>query len=110
MGPKNSMWCYCYYAGTIDNQLILEKYKKIVCEEYAEQKEKVIIGSFFKPNVIAQIGPSTIQNQQKTNVQMNNKKKSDKKKPVSSYDIRSLLSDSRPNVIKKKIIKIDLTD
>ena len=109
MGPRNSMWCYCYYARTIDDQLIIEKYKKLVCEKYAEPKEKVITGSFLEPNVIAQTGPSTIQNQQ-TNVPMNNKKKSDKKKSVSTYDIRSLLSDSRPNVIKKKIIKIDLTD
>ena len=28
----------------------------------------------------------------------------------NTYDIRSLLSDSRPNVIKKKIVEIDLTD
>ena len=96
--------------GTIDNQLILEKYKKLVCEKYAEPKEEVIIGSFLERNVIAQTGPSTFQNQQKTNIPTNNKKKADKKKPVSSYDIRSLLSDSRPNVIKKKIIEIDLTD
>ena len=96
--------------GTIDNQLILEKYKKLVCGKYAEPKEEVIIGSFLERDVIAQTGPSTIQNQQKTNIPTNNKKKADKKKPVSSYDIRSLLSDSRPNVIKKKIIEIDLTD
>ena len=96
--------------GTIDNQLILEKYKKRVCEKYAEPKEEVIIGSFLERNAIAQTGPSTIQNQQKTNIPTNNKKKTDKKKPVSSYDIRSLLSDSRPTVIKKKIIEIDLTD
>ena len=95
---------------TIDNQLILEKYKKLVCEKYAEPKEEVIIGSFLERNVIAQTGPSTIQNQQKTNILTNNKKKADKKKPVSSYDIRSLLTDSRPNVIKKKIIELDLTD
>ena len=95
---------------TIDNQLILEKYKKLVCEKYAEPKEEVIIGSFLERNVIAPTGPSTIQNQQKTNILTNNKKKADKKKPVSSYDTRSLLSDSRPNVIKKKIIEIDLTD
>ena len=96
--------------GTIDNQLILEKYKKLVREKYAEPKEEVIIGSFLERNVIAHTGPSTIQNQQKTNIPTNNKKKADKKKPVSSYDIRSSLSDSRPNVIKKKIIEIDLTD
>ena len=94
----------------IDNQLILEKYKKLVCGKYAEPKEEVIIGSFLEPNVIAQTGPSTIQNQQKTNASRNNKKKTDKKKPVSSYDIRSVLSASRPNVIRKKIIEIDLTD
>ena len=70
----------------------------------------MIIVILLEPNVIAQTGPSTIQNQQKINVRTNNKKKADKKKPVSSYNIRSLLSDSRPNVIKKKIIKIDLTD
>ena len=93
---------------TIDHRLILEKYKKLVCEKYAEPKEEVIIGSFLEPNVIAQTGPSTNQNQQKTNVPTNNKKKADKKKPVSSYDLRSLLSDSRPNVIKTKIIEIDL--
>ena len=81
---------------TIDHRLILEK--------YFEKK----IGSFLEPNVIAQTGPSIIQNQQKTNVPTNNKKKADKKKPVSSYDLRSLLSDSRPNVIKTKIIEIDL--
>ena len=40
---------------------------------------------------------------------MNNKKEADKEKPVPSYDIRSFLPDSRPNVIKKKIIEIDLT-
>ena len=34
--------------GTIDNQLILEKYKKLVCEKYAEPKEEVIIGSFLE--------------------------------------------------------------
>ena len=96
--------------GTIDNELILEKYKKLVYEKYAEPKEELTIGSFLERNVIVQIGPSTIQNQQKTNIPTNNKKKADKKKPVSSYDIRSLLSDSRPNVIKKKIIEIDLTD
>ena len=96
-------------SGTIVNQLILEKYKKLVCEKYAKPKEEVIIGSFLEPNVTAQTGPSTIQNQ-KIYVPTNNKKKADKKKPVSSYDIRSLLSDSRPNVIKKKIIEIDLTD
>ena len=33
---------------------------------------------------------------------MNNKKEADKEKPVSSYDIRSFLPDSRPNVIKKE--------
>ena len=80
--------------GAIDNQLILEKYKKLVCEKYAEPKEEVVIGSFLEPDVIAQTGPSTIQNQQKANVPTNNKKKADKKKPISSYDIRSLLSDS----------------
>ena len=48
--------------GTIDNQLILAKYKKLVCEKYTEPKEEVIIGSFLQPNVIAQPGPSTIQN------------------------------------------------
>ena len=32
--------------GTINNQLILEKWKKLLCEKYAEPKEKVIIGSF----------------------------------------------------------------
>ena len=67
----------------------------------------MIIGGFLEQNFIAQTGPSTIQNQQKTNVPTNNKKKADKKKPASLYDIRSLLSDSRPNVIKKKIIEID---
>ena len=92
------------------NQLILEKYKKLVCEKYAEPREEVVIGSFPEPNVIAQTGPSTFQNQQKRNVPTNNKKKADKKKLVSSYDIRRLLSDSRPNLIKKKIIEIDLTD
>ena len=46
----------------------------------AEPKEEVIIGSFLEPNVIAQTGPSTIQNQQKTNASRNNKKKTDKKK------------------------------
>ena len=97
-------------SGTIDNQLILEKYKKLVCEKYAEPREEVVIGSFLEPNVIAQTGPSTFQNQQKRNVPTNNKKKADKKKLVSSYDIRRLLSDSRPNLIKKKIIEIDLTD
>ena len=51
--------------GTIDNQFILEKYRKLVCEKHAEPKEEVIIGSFLEPNVIAQTGPSTIQNQQK---------------------------------------------
>ena len=96
--------------GTIDNQLISEKYKKLVCEKYAEPKEEVIIGSFLERNVIAQTGPSTIQNQQKTNIPTNNKKKADKKKPVSSYNIRSLLSDARPNIIKKKIIEIDLAN
>ena len=73
----------------------------------------MITGSFLEPNVIGQTGPSTIQNQQKTKQiqqKTNNKKKVDKKKPVSSYDIRSLLSDSQPIVIKKKIIEIDLTD
>ena len=70
----------------------------------------MVIGSFLEPNVIAQTGPSTIQNQQKTNVPTNRKKKADKKIPVPSYDIRSLLSDSQPNEIKKKIIEIDLTD
>ena len=95
--------------GTTDNQLTLRKYKKLVCEKYAEPKEEAII-SFLEPNVIAQTGISTIQNQQKTNVLTNNKKKADKKKPVSTYDMRRLLSDSRPNVIKKKIIEIDLTD
>ena len=59
-------------------------------------------------SVIYGRSPLTIQNQQKTNVPTNNKKKADKKKPVSSYDLRSLLSDSRPNVIKTKIIEIDL--
>ena len=92
------------------NQLILEKYKKLVCEKYAEPREEVVIGSFLEPNVIAQTGPSTFQNQQKRNVPTNNKKKADKKKLVSSSDIRRLLSDSRPNLIKKKIIEIDLTD
>ena len=96
--------------GTIDNQLILEKYRKPLCEKYAEPKKEVVIVIFLEPNVIAQTGPSTIQNQQKTNVSRNNKKKTDKKKPVSSYDIRSVLSASRPNVIRKKIIEIDLTD
>ena len=96
--------------GTIDNQLILGKYKKLVCAKYAEPREEVVIGSFLEPNVIAQTGPSTFQNQQKRNVPTNNKKKADKKKRVSSYDIRGLLSDSRPNLIKKKIIAIDLTD
>ena len=38
--------------GTIDNQLILEKYKKLVCKKYAEPKEEVIIGSFLESNVI----------------------------------------------------------
>ena len=73
----------------------------------------MITDSFLEPNVIGQTGPSTIQNQQKTKQiqqKTNNKKKVDKKKPVSSYDIRSLLSDSQPIVIKKKIIEIDLTD
>ena len=51
--------------GTIDNQFILEKYRKLVCEKHAEPKEEVIIGSFLEPNVIAQTGPSAIQNQQK---------------------------------------------
>ena len=69
---------------TIDHRLILEKYKKLVCEKYAEPKEEVIIGSFLEPNIIAHIGRSTIQNQQKTNVPTNNKKKAGKKKPVSS--------------------------
>ena len=41
--------------GTIDNQLILEKYKKLVCEKYVAPKEEVIIGSFLKANIIAQI-------------------------------------------------------
>ena len=97
--------------GTIDNQLILEKYKKLVIEKYTEPKEEVIIGS-FPENVIAQPGPSTAQKQQKSNVNnlVNNKKKAEKKKPVASYDIRSLLSESRPNVIKKKVVEIDLTD
>ena len=48
---------------TIDNQLILEKYKKLVCEKYVEPKEEVIIGSFLKANIIAQTCRSTIQNQ-----------------------------------------------
>ena len=71
----------------------------------------MIIGSFLE-NVIVQPGPSTAQNQQKSNVNnlVYNKKKSEKKKPVASYDIRSLLSESRPNVIKKKVVEIDLTD
>ena len=38
--------------GTIDNQLILEKYKKLGCKKYAEPKEEVIIGSFLESNVI----------------------------------------------------------
>ena len=54
---------------TIDHRLI-------ILEKYFEKK----IGSFLEPNVIAQTGPSTIQNQQKTNVPTNNKKKADKKK------------------------------
>ena len=96
--------------GTIDNQFKLEKYKKLLCEKYAEPKEEVIIGSFHETNVIAQTSPSTIQNQQNRNIPTNNKKKADKKINISSYDIRSLLSDSRPNVIKNKIIEIDLTE
>ena len=67
--------------GTIDNQLILEKYRKPLCEKYAEPKKEVVIVIFLEPNVIAQTGPSTIQNQQKTNVRTNNKKKADKKNP-----------------------------
>ena len=39
--------------GTIDNQLILQKYMKFICEKYAEPKEEVIIASFLEPNVIA---------------------------------------------------------
>ena len=70
----------------------------------------MIISSFLEPNAIAQADPSTIQNQQKANTPTNNKKKAYSKKLVSSYDIRSLMSDSRPNVIKKRIIEIDLTD
>ena len=31
--------------GTIDNQLILEKYKKLVCEKYAEPKEEVVFSN-----------------------------------------------------------------
>ena len=73
---------------TIDHRLILEKYKKLVCEKYAEPKEEVIIGSFLEPNVIAQTGPSTNQNQQKTNVPTNNKKKADKKKWFKKIIIR----------------------
>ena len=42
---------------TIDSQFILEKYKKLVCEKYAELKKEVIIGSFLEPNVIVQTGP-----------------------------------------------------
>ena len=45
--------------GTTDNQLTLGKYKKLVCEKYAEPKEEAII-SFLEPNVIVQTGPSTI--------------------------------------------------
>ena len=90
--------------GTIDNRLILEKYKKLVCDKYAEPK-KVIIATFLKLNVTGRLV-----HQQKMNVLTNNKKKADKKKPVPSYDIRSLLSGRRPDVIKKKIIEIDLTD
>ena len=82
--------------GTIDNQLI--------CEKHVEPKEEVIVACFLEPNVLAQTGSSTIENQQKTNVPTNRKKKADKKKPSSSYDIRSLLLDSRPNAIKKKTI------
>lgn len=33
--------------GTIVNQLIVEKYKKLVAEKYAEPKNEVIIGSFL---------------------------------------------------------------
>ena len=40
--------------GTTDNRLILEKYKKLVCEKYAEPKE-VIIASFVEPNVIGRL-------------------------------------------------------
>ena len=40
--------------GTTDNRLILEKYKKLVCEKYAEPKE-VIIASFLEPNVIGRL-------------------------------------------------------
>ena len=43
-----------------------QKYKKLICEKYAEPKEELITGSFLEPNVIGQTGPSTIQNQQKT--------------------------------------------
>ena len=68
------------------------------------------IGGFLEPNVFAQTGSSTIQNRQKKIIPTNNKKKADKKKPVSSYDIRGLLSYSQPNVIKKNITEIDLTD
>ena len=40
--------------GTIGNRLILDKYKKLVCEKYAEPKE-VIIASFLEPNVIGRL-------------------------------------------------------
>ena len=64
---------------TTDNQLILEKYKKLVCEKYAEPKEEVIIGSFLESNITAQTGHQEFKINKKTNVLTNNKKKADKK-------------------------------
>ena len=55
-GPEIPCDVIVTMLAVIDNQLILEKYKKLVCEKYAEPKEEVIIGSFFKQNVITQTG------------------------------------------------------
>ena len=53
-GPEIPCDVIVTMLAVIDNQLILEKYKKLVCKKYAEPKEEVIIGSFFKQNVITQ--------------------------------------------------------
>ena len=52
---------------------------EISCNIIVTMLGEEIIGSFLERNVIAQTGPSTIQNQQKTNIPTNNKKKADKK-------------------------------
>ena len=101
---------------TVVNQLILEKYEKLVAEKYAEPKNEVIIGSFLVSTISTIPEVSVSKKSAKSSEISIKKKKIEKKRDVPSHDIRNLLSVPRPTVTstdvakKMKVVEIDLTD